>query len=172
MSIVKKTPSTTEGTKTNAEQAFARLEELVAQLPSVQKEDARLMRAREARCLLKARNQAKTLEAEIENYQQIISRALVDAKAASDQQNEEEEGRNLALVRMYTELRYTRLAIMQRAQDKLRDLLKQSTHSLDDPLDEYALSDEDYEALEAQVRDFQEEYQHLYDLCCKLEGLK
>jgi hypothetical protein len=156
----------------DAERAFARLEEMVAELPAIQAEDARLAQAREARVLREAHRRAVALEAEIDGYSQTIDTALVEAKAASDQQDAEEEGRNLALVRMYTELRYTRLATMQRAQDEVRSLLAQGSLTLEDSLDEYALPDEDYEALETTIRAFQEEYQQLYALCRRLEGLE
>jgi hypothetical protein len=156
----------------DAERAFARLEEMVAELPAIQAEDARLAQAREARVLREAHRRAAALEAEIDGYSQTIDTALVEAKAASDQQDAEEEGHNLALVRMYTELRYTRLATMQRAQDEVRSLLAQGSLTLEDSLDEYALPDEDYEALEAAIRAFQEEYQQLYALCRRLEGME
>jgi hypothetical protein len=145
---------------------------MVAQLPAIQQEDACLSRAREARALRKAAESAALLETEIEHYQQTIDKALVDARAASDRQDKDEEGSSLALLRMYTELRYTRLAAMERSRDKLRDLLRQGTLTLDDPLDDYALSDGEYGGLASRIQDFQEEYQHLYALCRHLEGLE
>jgi uncharacterized protein YecE (DUF72 family) len=160
-----------EMTEKDAQRAFARLEELVAQLPAIQEQDTCLTRAREARALLEAQKRAAMFEAEIERYGQIINKALVDAKIASDRQDKEGEGQNLALARMYTELKYTRLATMERSRDRLRDLLKRSTLTLKDSLDEYALSDEDYETLLSQLRAYQEEYQQIYALCRHYEGL-
>jgi hypothetical protein len=158
--------------KNNADEAFAQLEKMVEELPVIQKEDARLSRAREARALREAQERAALLTAEIEGYERTIDTALRDGKAAADRGDSEEEGRNLGLVRMAKEMHYTRLAIQQRAQDELRKLLKQGTLTLEDHLDDYALSNEEYEALETHVRDFQEEYQRLYSLCRRLEGLE
>jgi uncharacterized protein YecE (DUF72 family) len=165
-------PSIAEAEHRDAEQAFDRLEALLAELPAIQEEDKRLTRAREARELRTTQQRTQLLEAEIASYGKAIDTALIEAKAASDRRDKDEEGRQSALARMYTELRYTRLATMQRSGDKLRALLEQGVLSLDDPLDDYALSDEEYHALEARIRAFQEEYQQLYAFCRRLEGLE
>jgi uncharacterized protein YecE (DUF72 family) len=156
----------------NAEEAFAQLEKMVEELPVIQKEDARLSCAREARRLREAQKRATLLTAELEGYERTIDTALRDGKAAADRGDTKEEGRNLGLVRMTKEMHYTRLATQQRAQDELRKLLRQGTLTLEDALDDYALSDEEYETLEARVRDFREEYQRLYALCRHFEGLE
>jgi hypothetical protein len=160
------------GTGTDAEVAFARLEELVAQLPAIQEDDARLCQARAARDLREAQRRADILENELAGYKRTFEQALRDAKGAAEAGDTEEEGRNLALVRAYNELNYTRLAALERAQGELRSLLKHGSLSLDDPLDDYALPDDDYETLTTRVQSFQREYQQLYDLCRRLEGLE
>jgi chromosome segregation ATPase len=160
------------GADTDAEAAFARLEELVAQLPAIQEEDTRLCQARAARNLREAQQRASILEDELAGYKRTLEQALRDAKAAAEAGDTEEEGRNLALVRAYNELNYTRLAALERAQSELRSLLKHGLLSLDDPLEDYALPNDEYEALTARVQAFQREYQQLYDLCRRLEGLE
>ncbi|MDR2196790.1 MAG: hypothetical protein LBO07_02370 [Coriobacteriales bacterium] len=156
----------------DADAAFARLEELLALLPAIQAEDQRLTRARNARCLRQADARARYFEAQITQIETTRDQALLAGKKASDEGNAAEEGRHAGLARMCQELYYTRLHSMQKAQDERRDLLQQSDLTLEDPLDEYALADEEYEALEARIRDFQEEYQQLYALCLRLEGLE
>jgi hypothetical protein len=153
----------------DVEEAFARLEQLVDELPLIQEQDARLTRARDARVLREARERADFLQAEIEGYQHNIDKALKEAKAAADRGDVDEEGRNLGLLRMQDELRYTRLAAAQRAQDELRRLLEQGTLTLEDPLDDYALADDEYAALDARIRAFQEEYHRVFTRCQQLE---
>jgi hypothetical protein len=155
----------------DADQAFARLDELISRLPDMQEADARFMRARKARGLREARDHAAALEAEIEGYQTTLDQALVAAKASADADDSDAAAHKLLQVRAYDELRYTRLATAQRAQDKLRDLLKTGTLTLEDPLDEYALSDAEYAALESQLLSFQAEYLQVFKHCKRLKGL-
>jgi rhamnose utilization protein RhaD (predicted bifunctional aldolase and dehydrogenase) len=151
--------------------AFARLAELLEQLPAIQEADARLTRAHNARKLREAHERATTLEAEIVGYETMRDQALMDAKAAADIDDSTTEAHKLVAVRAYDELRYTRLATMQRSQNELRQLLKAGPLALEDPLDEYALVDAEYRALETRVNNFQEEYQRLFEYCRRLEGL-
>jgi hypothetical protein len=153
----------------DADAAFARLEELVAMLPDIQTRDQLLMRAREARNLLDIQERTRLFKNEIAGYKRIFDQALRDAKTASDTGDTDAEGYNLALVRMYDELRYTRLATMERAENELREMLAHSELTLDDPLASYALSDEEYQRLEDGIHAYQEEYQKLYEYCLSLE---
>jgi hypothetical protein len=154
----------------DADAAFARLEELVALLPEIQTRDQQLLRAREARELLELDRRAHLLINEIAGYERIFNQALLDAKVASDVGDPEAEGHNLALVRMYNELKYTRLATKERAENDLREALKRSDLSLNDPLVELALSDEDYQALENNIHAYQQEYQQVYEFCLSVDS--
>lgn len=153
----------------DADTAFARLEELLTSLPQVQEKDKLLLRAREARNLLTIERQTRLLQAEMAGYERVFNQALLDAKAASDAGDEEAEGENLSIVRAYNELKYTRLGAVQRSENELCEALKTSGLTLDDPLAEYALSDEDYQALENEIVTFQEEYTTVYEYCKSLE---
>jgi hypothetical protein len=156
--------------ETDADAAFAHLEELLERLPAIQEEDERLTKARNARRLLRAEERARYFEAEIAHIEKTRDQALIDGKRASDEGNAAEEGRNAGLARIYQELYYTRLHYMQRAQDERRDALRQSGLELDDPLlESYALSDEEYAELDARIRDFQRDYQQTFELCYALE---
>ncbi|MDR3315307.1 MAG: hypothetical protein LBS98_02320 [Coriobacteriales bacterium] len=153
----------------DADAAFARLDELVSLLPVIQEKDARLMRAREARRLLKADKLARILEKELKDYQNTYNAALRDAKKAADADDHEGEARNLSIVRAYSELISLRLAPEQRAKSDLRKLLEAIALHLDDPLEDYALSDEDFTALEQEILAYQEDYRQVYALCLSLE---
>ena len=155
---------------TNADADFAHLEELLKELPAIQAEDARLLVAREARSLREAQRRAHELERELDGYDQLVKSSLRDAKCASDAGDGEAEGYHLGVLRMNKELHYTRLASLQRAQDALRDALKTGTLSLDDPLEELALADEEYEALELRIRSFRDDYLATYERCQALEA--
>ncbi|MDR3053765.1 MAG: hypothetical protein LBU48_07890 [Coriobacteriales bacterium] len=154
----------------DADSAFARLEKLVAMLPQIQRRDTLLLRAREARNLLEIDARTRMLQNEIAGYERVLNQALLDAKAASETGDADGESRQLSIVRAYNELKYTRLSAMQRSENGLREALKASELTLEDPLAEYALGDEDFLALEAEIHDYQEEYQRLYDYCLSLES--
>jgi len=155
----------------SANRAFARLEELVALIPTMQEKGDLLSRAREARELMRLHEQARVLEAEVEGYQKTIDQALWDAKQAAGEDDAAKEGRSLALVRVYSEMHMTRVAPMQRAQNELAQALRKGTLTRDDPLEEYALPDEEFEALNEAIRAFQEEYGQVYALCQQLAGV-
>jgi hypothetical protein len=158
------TPDTRDG-----DSAFARLEELVAKLPEIQERDKVLMLAREARNLLAIDKRIGLLRNEIANYDQIFQQALLDAKAAMDSGDKEVYDYNFALIQIYNDLKGSRQAPLQRSEDELRKLLKASGLTLDDSLSEYALSDEDYQALEDEILIFQEEYKTVYEYCLSLD---
>ena len=159
-------------TAADLERDFTRLQELVEQLPEIERQDRLLTRARNARRLRQADQRARSLTAELENYQKTINRALLDAKAAAEQNDKQQEEHNLALLRIYKELHFTRLATQQRAQDEVRELQKRAGISLADPLEDWSLNDADYASLEARINDFRDEYQQLYELLRSHEGLK
>ena len=71
-------------TGTDTEVAFARREELVAQLPAIQEDDARLCQARAARDLREAQRRANILENELAGYKRTFEQALRDAKGAAE----------------------------------------------------------------------------------------
>jgi hypothetical protein len=145
---------------------------MVVELPAIEQHDVLLSRARGARALREAHRRESILAAELDKYQSTINKALLDARKAADKDDKREEERNLALVRINKELHYTRLAILQRAQDEVRNLQKSSGLTSEDPLDDYALSDADYAALETRITAFRGEYQHLYQLLRQQEGLE
>jgi hypothetical protein len=155
----------------DSDAAFARLDELVALLPTIQAKDETLLKAREARGLLKADRLARVLEKELNDYQETYNQALSDAKKAADVDDKEGEARNLSIVRAYSELISLRRAPEQRSKSSLRKLLEEGALGLDDPLEEYALPDEDFAALEKEILAYQEEYRQVYALCLSLEDV-
>ncbi|MDR0514972.1 MAG: hypothetical protein LBG81_07410 [Coriobacteriaceae bacterium] len=158
-----------EPSQTDADTAFARLEELLAQLEEIQEKDALLTQAREARELRDLKKRAAALEEEVRGYEEIKNKAIVDAKAANDAGDQEAEGKALALLRMYSELYSVRLAPQQRAAEAWRKAQEQSTLGTDAPLDDLTLEDGHYAALEKEVRDYREEYLACYELCKSFE---
>jgi uncharacterized protein YecE (DUF72 family) len=157
-------------TDDEVDQAFAHLEELLERLPEIQEKDTRLTTAREARELLELQERSTRLTTEIAEYESIRDKALRDAKAASDAGDAQLEGQSLALLRMYSDLHMTRLAPMQRAQNALWEMLEQSSLSSDDPLADLALSEQEYTALEEELRAYQLDYQKTYEFCEKAEA--
>jgi hypothetical protein len=155
----------------DADAAFAHLEELVEGLASIQEKDGLLARAREARELIALRDKARVYEEEIEGYRSAYKQAIRDARKAADADDKDLEGRSLVLVRAYNEMEQSRLAIMQHAQDDVRRALKSGTLTLEDPLEEIALNDEEYDSLKNEIEAFQTDYQKTYELCTELEGL-
>ena len=154
-----------------ADKAFARLEELLKRLPLIQGEDARLTHARQARELREAARLKQHLEKEVYGYERMRDQAFCDARTASKMDDTVSESRNLELFRIYSDLYSTRLAPFQRAENALFEALRQSPLCLDDPLDEYALTDEEYTALETGIRAYQEEYLETYKLCQQIQEL-
>lgn len=153
------------------EKAFELLEQLINKLPQVQHRDERYKRASAARMILEKAEEARVLAEEIERYDRAMDKALIDAKAAADSDDKEAEGHHLGLIRMHSELKSSRLATMQRAQDALRDALKANRMTLDDPLLEYRLSDEEYSDLEQELLEYQAQYLEVYEHCRRIEGL-
>ena len=157
-------------TELNPDTAFLHLEELIAKLPEIQEKDRRLFRARNARSLIEVIERTRAFEAEIKHYDETIAQALLDVKQAVDRDDKEEESRNLAIVRMYNELRYTRLAPMQRSENELRELLKVTKMTEADPLAEFSLTDEELAGLEREVESFRDDYQRTFKFCQRLEA--
>ena len=153
------------------DEAFELLKQLLNKLPRMQRTDERYRRASQARLLLEKDEEARLLSGEIDGYDAAIDQALTNARAAADADDKEAEGHNLGLIKMYSELKSSRLAVMQRAQDALRDALKIGNLTLDDPLLEFRLSDDEYAGLEQELLDYQEQYLEVYEHCRRIEGL-
>jgi hypothetical protein len=152
--------------------AFAHLEELLARLADIQEKDARLTQARAARELIALREEADAAAAAAERHEALFLQALRDAKRAADAGDKEEEGRNLALVRMYDDLRHSKKAPMERARTAFTQRLKATGLAPDAPLVDRALSDEEYAALTAEVTAYQEDYARTYAFCKEAEGVE
>lgn len=154
------------------EQLFAHLETLLDRLPFIQEMDAKLSLAKEARELLELSARVQDLEEEIQGYEKIKQQAIQDIADAKESGKNEVEGQSLSLLRMYSDLHSARLAPLQRAEQGLNNLLKESSLKLSDDLKTYALDDSEYLKLENEVRSFRKEYLEVYDLCLEKEGGK
>jgi hypothetical protein len=150
--------------------AFERLEELLAMLDEMREKDAALVKAYKARELCNLAKHAQRLEDELKGYEAIRDKALHDAKIANVCGDKENESKALALLRMYSDLYALRLAPQQRAKEALAAALAESPLSLSDPLDELAMDDDSFSALEESVNAYREEYLACYELCKSLEG--
>ncbi|MDR1013362.1 MAG: hypothetical protein LBL86_00010 [Coriobacteriales bacterium] len=151
--------------------AFAHLEELLGRLEDIQEKDTQLARAREARELIALREEAHAAAAASERHEELFLQALRDAKRASDADDKEEEGRNLALVRMYDDLRHSKKAPMERARTAFAQRLKAVGLAPDAPLEDHALSDEELAALTAEVTAYQDDYARTYAFCKEAEEI-
>lgn len=155
----------------SSEAAFSHLEELVSMIPEMQKKGDRLKRAREALCLIEARDHTEAFRAEINHYQETINQALKAAREAVERDDTDEEARCLATVRMYTELHYTRLASLQRSENELRELLKATDLAEDNTLEDHCLTNEEIIALQSEIDAFQSDYHGTFSYCQRLEQL-
>jgi hypothetical protein len=148
--------------------AFERLEGLLAQLPAMQLEGERLSRAREARHLLELRNHAQVLEQEYLNYQGIYTTALGAAQEAAERGDAAAQARERGIARSYAEIIATRVAPLQRAHQTLENAWESSALSRNDSLEELALDDAAFAALEQRIASYQQDYQETYSRCQEL----
>ncbi|MDR3037574.1 MAG: hypothetical protein LBU31_04115 [Coriobacteriales bacterium] len=152
-------------------QAFDRLDELLAQLPAMEEQGRRLAVAREAR-------QLRALE--------VACQALVDkwslinaecaALMAEERQLRETEHTSekryevvVGKIRYLAEHIALRRAPVARAQEALKAALETGSLALADPLDELALSDDEFARLEAGIAAYQREFVTVLERCQKLE---
>jgi hypothetical protein len=173
---------------TNVDEAFAKLEELVAKIPEIQLIDAKLQQAKNARQLTQLDATYKSYKLEIEGYENAIEQARIEVWKTTNKSEDEgvkatnateattseeatepevRRSRALLLMRAYTELRMTRLHLLEKAKAALDRALKDFDLELNDKLPELALTDDEFEQLGRILDDFKTEYQELYDFCNK-----
>jgi predicted RNase H-like nuclease (RuvC/YqgF family) len=157
-------------TQKESEQAFARLAELLAELDEMQEKGNRLTRAREARELKALKDRAARLTAETQRYGQKVDEANKEMEAAAQVGDVAAQGRALGALRTYSELYALRLGPQQNAARTLDLALKEGALSLDDQLDEIALSNDEFAALEKEVSCYRAEYLACYELCKSFES--
>lgn len=171
----------TDFTQLDDDSLFARLESLLVRVGEMQEKDAQLITARQAREVKEKAALVEKIDAEITHYQEVQARAKQDIKRATEKeqsdnpeelaQAEKSKLEAAALLRMYADLYSYRLSSLERAQTQLQQLLKESALSLDDALNDLALNDEQFQALDTEVRTFQAEYLSVYEECKKREDL-
>jgi hypothetical protein len=134
----------------------------------MQLEGDRLSRAREARLLLELRSHAQVLEREYLNYQNIYTTALGAAQEASERNDAASQARERGIARSYAEIIATRVAPLKRAHQAFEDAWESSALSRNDPLEELALDDAAFAALEQRVASYRQDYQETYSRCQEL----
>ena len=151
------------------EQGFQLLERMMQQLPQMEQHGRTLARARTARGLLTLQQQVQALEKEFDRLGATLAAATAAAEQAAAAKDEAAHGRELATVRMTAEMLALKRAPLERARRELQQAVADSGLSLDDPLDEIAMSDEQFETLAAELSSFQDTLQQTHKLCTELQ---
>ncbi|MDR1422715.1 MAG: hypothetical protein LBI64_07645 [Coriobacteriales bacterium] len=146
-------------------EAFARMEELMAQLPAMEQRGLKLARARAAREVLALAEHAEVLEQESANYTAIYKAALAAAEAAHEAQDAQTEARDLGKARAHAELIAVRRAPLERAWNAHEQALGAGGFPNEEEARTAALTDVDFAALEQEVEDFRREYTEVFELC-------
>jgi hypothetical protein len=149
----------------NEQNAFERLETLLAQLPAMQTEGERLGRAREARRLLELQRHLRVLEQEYQGYYAIHDTAKAAAQDALERDDATALARERGIMRGYAELIATRVAPLKRAQQTLEEAWQASPLTPDDSLEQLALDETTFAALEQNIADYQQDYEETYSRC-------
>jgi hypothetical protein len=155
----------------SADKAFGQLEALYARLPAMQEKGRKLGAAREARALRGLKAHLEALEREWERLDAECRRLMAEEHMLREEAPLDDGGLGLvrARIRPVAEIVALRRAPLAQAREALERALAQGSLSLDDPLDELALPDEDFEALERDVAAYQEAYALAYGQCSALE---
>jgi hypothetical protein len=176
---------TTQTEVLSEDAAFRRLEELVAELPAMEQQGQRLSAAREARQLRQLAAHYRGLDAEWQRitseYEALLNseherskgeqpagEQLADEQPSEGQPSTGSNEATLAKLRYLSEYIAVRRTPHTRAHEALEAALQSGTLTLDSPLDELALSDEDFAALEQLVADYQAEYRQVLARCQEL----
>ena len=146
--------------------AFARLQELLEEMPLREAEARELASARKAQHLLQLREKAAVLQNEFDQYQEIYNTALENAESAKASGDTAAESTALGVARSYAELIAVRTAPLRRAEQVYNDAQKEEGVV---SLGEVPLTSDECDAKEQQLRDFAEEYQSVYELCKSYE---
>lgn len=158
-------------TKPSSEdEAFTRLEELLAQLPAMEKNGERLATAREARALRDLQNISSALTKEWEQLNAECQDLRIEERSLREESKVDTKryATVIAKIRYLSELIAVRQAPYTRARKALEDALETGTLTLDSPLDTLALSDETFDGLEKLVTHYQQEYVAVLARCEEL----
>jgi hypothetical protein len=160
---------TSGGEMTNAttDEVFERLEALCAQLPAMREAGERLARAREARKLREFERRNAALEREWERLNSECNALMIEERSlrTSDACDEERLGLVHARIRYLSEIIAVRRAPLEQARAAKDAAWTSASFASDVPLDELALSDEEFFELERVVTAFQQDYAATYDRC-------
>lgn len=162
-----------DGLYHEAQDAFAHLEALMARLPEMQEKGATLNHAREARRLLELLEHLQTLEREVAAYQRIYGAALAAAQKAIERGDDATVARERGIARGYAELIATRAAPLQRARKAFGEGVESgpfASDGLEGQLEDAALEDTAFAALEREITDYQQDFQETYALCEALDA--
>ena len=152
-------------------QAFDRLDELLAQLPTMEEQGQRLAVAREARQLRTLQAAFRPLDEEWHRLNaecdplMAEERQLREAGRTSEKRYEVVVGK----IRYLAEHIALRRAPVARAREALETALATGSLALADPLDELALPDDEFADLETAIAAYQREFVTVLERCQKLE---
>jgi chromosome segregation ATPase len=153
------------------DQGFQLLEKMTQRLPEMERHARTLARARHARRLLALRRQADGLENEFNRLNATMTAAMGAVERAAAENDEAAQGREMATVRMTAEMVALKRAPLERARRELHQALADGELLLNDALDEIAMTDEQFDALEAELASFQDSLQQTHKLCTELQDI-
>jgi hypothetical protein len=147
----------------------------MGRLPEMQEAGMRLSRAREARRLLALRAEAQVREREYAEYQRVYDTATAAAREAAARGDADTEAHERGIARSYAELIAVRTAPLRRAQQALVEAEESSPFAIEESrestaLDEAALDEASFVALEQDIADYQRDYEETYALCQALDA--